>query len=60
MIKKLVAFVLIILGINEMAIAQELYIFTEPASNMPTSSIGLRLTNEGSFTQGSSNRLSAR
>lgn len=27
--------------------AQELYVFTEPASNMPAKSIGARLTNEG-------------
>lgn len=31
------------------AAAQELYVFTEPASNMPAKSIGLRLTNEGLF-----------
>jgi hypothetical protein len=29
--------------------AQELYVSTEPASNMPRHSIGLRLTNEGMF-----------
>ncbi|RDC56836.1 hypothetical protein DU508_06435 [Pedobacter chinensis] len=29
--------------------SQELYVFTEPASNMPTKSIGARLTNEGMF-----------
>lgn len=28
---------------------QELYVFTEPASNMPTKSIGVRITNEGMF-----------
>jgi len=28
---------------------QELYVFTEPASNMPTKAIGVRLTNEGMF-----------
>ncbi len=31
------------------AFSQELYVFTEPASNMPTKSIGVRLTNEGMF-----------
>jgi len=31
------------------ASGQELYVFTEPASNMPTKSIGVRLTNEGMF-----------
>lgn len=29
--------------------SQELYVFTEPASNMPAKSIGIRLTNEGQF-----------
>ncbi|MFC3561305.1 hypothetical protein [Pedobacter jamesrossensis] len=29
--------------------SQELYVFTEPASNMPTKSIGVRITNEGMF-----------
>jgi hypothetical protein len=32
-----------------MLFAQELYVFTEPASNMPAKSIGIRLTNEGMF-----------
>jgi hypothetical protein len=30
--------------------AQELYPFSEPASNMPAKSIGIRLTNEGMFS----------
>ncbi|MDQ7949759.1 MAG: hypothetical protein REI78_05665 [Pedobacter sp.] len=30
--------------------AQELYVFTEPASNMPTNALGIRLTNEGQFS----------
>ena len=30
--------------------SQELYVFTEPASNMPAKSLGLRVTNEGIFT----------
>lgn len=29
--------------------AQELYVFSEPASNMPAKSIGVRLTNEGAL-----------
>ncbi len=29
--------------------SQELYVFTEPASNMPAKSIGIRITNEGQF-----------
>lgn len=36
--------------------AQELYVFTEPASNMAAKSIGVRLTNEGIFNGGSMNR----
>lgn len=30
--------------------AQELFVFTEPASNMPAKSIGIRLTNQGEFS----------
>ncbi|NTE05289.1 hypothetical protein G6M26_34475 [Agrobacterium tumefaciens] len=33
----------------QFAFGQELYVFTEPASNMPTKSIGVRLTNESMF-----------
>lgn len=36
--------------------AQELFVFTEPASNMPARSIGVRLTNEGLLNGGSMNR----
>jgi hypothetical protein len=36
--------------------AQELYVFTEPASNMPAKSIGIRLTNEGILNAGKMNR----
>ncbi len=37
--------------------SQELYIFTEPASNMPSKSIGVRITNEGLFKPEFANRL---
>lgn len=37
--------------------SQELYVFTEPASNMPSKSIGLRLTSEGFFTPEFANRF---
>lgn len=37
--------------------AQELYVFTEPASNMPAGSIGVRVTNEGFFNPEFKNRL---
>ena len=39
--------------------AQELYVFTEPASNMPAKSIGVRLTNEGMFQPTFTNRTLA-
>lgn len=39
----------VLLFLNATVSAQELYVFTEPASNMPAKSIGLRLTNEGQF-----------
>lgn len=35
---------------------QELFVFSEPASNMPAKSIGIRLTQEGSFNSTSVNR----
>jgi hypothetical protein len=47
MVKKIIAFALIVFGANQLVNAQELYVFTEPASNMPSKSIGVRLTNEG-------------
>ncbi len=37
--------------------AQELYVFSEPASNMAAKSIGFRLTNEGVFSPHFSSRL---
>ena len=36
--------------------AQELFVFTEPASNMPSRSVGVRLTNEGIFNPDGMNR----
>ena len=39
--------------------AQELYVFTEPASNMPAKSIGVRVTNEGMFEPTFTNRTLA-
>ncbi|MFI5451525.1 hypothetical protein ACHMWN_05150 [Pedobacter sp. UC225_61] len=50
MIKKIIAFALIIFSANHFVHAQELYVFTEPASNMPSKSIGIRLANEGFFS----------
>lgn len=37
----------ILIAIGTGTQAQELYVFTEPASNMPAKSVGFRLTNEG-------------
>ncbi|MDQ1140880.1 hypothetical protein [Pedobacter agri] len=47
--KKILIMALVFIGANINSFAQELYVFTEPASNMPTKSIGVRLTNEGMF-----------
>nr|WP_276899422.1 hypothetical protein [Pedobacter kyonggii] len=47
--KKIFVLALIIIGAYTNGFAQELYVFTEPASNMPTKSIGVRITNEGMF-----------
>jgi len=41
--------VLILVSACNIAFSQELYVFTEPASNMPSKSIGVRITNEGMF-----------
>jgi hypothetical protein len=47
--KRLFVLALTIIGALTSLSAQELYVFTEPASNMPTKSIGVRITNEGIF-----------
>ncbi|WP_316830344.1 hypothetical protein [Pedobacter aquatilis] len=47
--KRVITIALIFIGAYTTAFSQELYVFTEPASNMPTKSIGVRLTNEGMF-----------
>jgi hypothetical protein len=54
--KKASLFFLILIGTTNWLFAQELYVFTEPASNMPTNAIGLRLTNEGSIKEKYNNR----
>lgn len=45
---------LLLLGLRSKG--QELFVFTEPASNMPARAIGIRLTNEGILNGGSMNR----
>ncbi|RZL49428.1 MAG: hypothetical protein EOP00_07050 [Pedobacter sp.] len=57
--KKLLLFALMMICANEFISAQELYVFTEPASNMPAKSIGVRLTNEGMFKPSFTNRTMA-
>ena len=47
---RIILFALLLFGVNGAVSAQELYVFTEPASNMPSKSIGVRLTNEGMFS----------
>lgn len=47
--KRIIVLVLISFSAFTKGFAQELYVFTEPASNMPTKSIGVRITNEGMF-----------
>lgn len=47
--KRFLIVALVLAGAIKPALSQELYVFTEPASNMPTKSIGVRLTNEGMF-----------
>ena len=54
--RRLIWLLLITIGFNQLALAQELYVFTEPASNMPKNSIALRLTNEGMFKPTFTNR----
>jgi hypothetical protein len=46
----------LLLSVSLRSKAQELYVFTEPASNMPSRSLGLRLTNEGIFSGNKMNR----
>lgn len=48
--KKTIGIILLSFCLHLQLIAQELYVFTEPASNMATNSIGVRLTNEGMFS----------
>lgn len=49
MIRKTIGLIFLSFCFHLPLLAQELYVFTEPASNMPAQSIGIRLTNEGMF-----------
>ena len=57
--KKIIALLLLLWSSHQSATAQELYVFSEPASNMPTNAIGVRLTNEGMFNPTFTNRSMA-
>ena len=59
MLKRILFIALLGFSAIHFAVAQELYVFTEPASNMPAKSIGVRLTNEGMFDPTFSNRTLA-
>lgn len=54
--RRIILLVLILIGASQLVSAQELFVFTEPASNMPAKSIGVRLTNEGMFRPSFTNR----
>lgn len=55
--KKILLALLFLLPLFGRLEAQELYVNTEPASNMPKNSIGLRLSNEGVFGNDFKNRF---
>ncbi|RYG12181.1 MAG: hypothetical protein EOO07_19455 [Chitinophagaceae bacterium] len=59
MLKRILLIALIGFSAISVTLAQELYVFTEPASNMPAKSIGVRLTNEGMFQPTFTNRTLA-
>jgi hypothetical protein len=46
----------VLLLLSSTAKSQELFVFSEPASNMPSKAIGIRLTNEGMSQSGFVNR----
>ena len=59
MLKRILFIALLGFSAIQFTLAQELYVFTEPASNMPAKSIGVRLTNEGMFEPTFTNRTLA-
>lgn len=59
MLKRILFIALLGFSAIQFTKAQELYVFTEPASNMPAKSIGVRLTNEGMFQPTFTNRTLA-
>lgn len=55
---KIIVLITALMGVVVSACAQELYVNTEPASNMATHSIGIRLENQGYFNPEYKNRTS--
>ena len=55
---KIIFFAIILSGMICPAFSQELYVNTEPASNMATHSLGIRLENQGYFNPVYKNRTS--
>jgi len=53
---KIILLSVILSGMTLSAFSQELYINTEPASNMATHSLGIRLENQGYFNPEYKNR----
>jgi len=54
---RLLSLLAVFMIIMNTAKSQELYVFSEPASNMPAKSIGLRITSEGFFRPEFTNRF---
>lgn len=54
---KKLSLILTLLALSLSGAAQELYVSTEPASNMPKDAIGLRMTQEGAFENNYQSRL---
>jgi len=55
---KIILLAIVLLGLICPAFSQELYVNTEPASNMATHSVGIRLENQGYFNPEYKNRTS--
>ncbi len=57
MIKNIALLILLSIGLSSAVSAQELYVFSEPASNMAAKSLGFRLTTEGNVSPKFTNRI---
>ena len=54
--KKIILLALTAFASAQAVLAQELYVFSEPASNMPSKAVAVRITNEGMFSPDFSSR----